>query len=56
MMNWIYKWHKPRVDPGAKQLSETIASIFLHGVLNGQNGAKSKAAEESALEQMSAAE
>jgi AcrR family transcriptional regulator len=37
MMNWIYKWHNPKVDPGAKQLSETIVSIFLHGVL-GQTG------------------
>jgi AcrR family transcriptional regulator len=33
MMNWIYKWHKPRVDPNAEELSETIVGIFLHGVL-----------------------
>lgn len=56
MMNWIYKWHNPRVDPDAKHLSETIASIFLHGVLNGQNGANSRAAGELALEPVSAAE
>jgi TetR/AcrR family transcriptional regulator, cholesterol catabolism regulator len=33
MMNWIYKWHNPRVDPGAEELAETIVGIFLHGVL-----------------------
>jgi AcrR family transcriptional regulator len=33
MMNWIYKWHKPRVDPNAAELAETIVRIFLNGVL-----------------------
>lgn len=33
MMNWIYKWHNPRVDPNAEELSDTIVGIFLHGVL-----------------------
>jgi AcrR family transcriptional regulator len=36
MMNWIYKWHNPRVDPQADRLAETMASIFLEGVANGQ--------------------
>jgi len=36
MMNWIYKWHNPRVDPQAERLAETMASIFLEGVANGQ--------------------
>ncbi len=35
MMNWIYKWHKPRVDPHADRLAETMAEIFLGGVSNG---------------------
>ncbi len=35
MMNWIYTWHNPAVDPQAESLSETIASIFLDGVVNG---------------------
>jgi len=35
MMNWIYKWHNPRVDPQADRLADTIASIFLAGVSNG---------------------
>ncbi|MGB9510964.1 MAG: hypothetical protein WBU20_04725 [Candidatus Acidiferrum sp.] len=33
MMNWIYKWHKPKVDPDAEQLSDAIVGMFLHGVL-----------------------
>lgn len=32
MMNWIYQWHKPGVDPDAHELSESIVGIFLHGV------------------------
>jgi len=32
MMNWIYKWHNPEVDPGAERLADTILAIFLHGV------------------------
>jgi TetR/AcrR family transcriptional regulator, cholesterol catabolism regulator len=34
MMNWIYKWHKPGVDPNADELSDTILKIFLHGTLS----------------------
>jgi TetR/AcrR family transcriptional regulator, cholesterol catabolism regulator len=41
MMNWVYKWHNPKVDPGAEELTDVIVRIFLHGTL-----AK---AEESAL-------
>jgi hypothetical protein len=33
MMNWVYKWHKPEVDPGAEELTDAIVGIFLHGVL-----------------------
>lgn len=32
MMNWIYKWHKPKVDPNAEELTKDIVGIFLHGV------------------------
>lgn len=35
MMNWVYKWHNPKVDPGAAELAEAMAGIFLHGVLSG---------------------
>ena len=33
MMNWVYKWHNPDVDPGAEELTDSIVGIFLHGVL-----------------------
>lgn len=33
MMNWVYKWHNAKVDPGAEQLTDTIVGIFLRGVL-----------------------
>ena len=49
MMNWIYKWHNPKVDPDARQLADNIASIFLRGVLNGQNGAGNKKTSELTL-------
>jgi TetR/AcrR family transcriptional regulator, cholesterol catabolism regulator len=34
MMNWVYKWHNPEVDPGADELTDTIVRIFLCGVLS----------------------
>ena len=45
MMNWIYKWHNPKVDPDAGQLAENIAAIFLHGVLNGRVAKNGKHSE-----------
>jgi|SRR5579871_3977422 len=35
MMNWLYTWYKPGVDPGAEALSREIGDIFLHGVRGG---------------------
>ncbi len=35
MMNWTYTWHRPEMDPQADALAETIAGMFLHGVMNG---------------------
>jgi len=32
MMNWVYKWHNPKVDPQAQELADAIVGIFLHGV------------------------
>ena len=40
MMNWIYKWHNPKVDPRAEELAGTIGEIFLRGVLRGRNGSR----------------
>ncbi len=37
MMNWIYTWHRPEVDPRAPGLSEQMASIFLNGILGKEN-------------------
>jgi TetR/AcrR family transcriptional regulator, cholesterol catabolism regulator len=40
MMNWVYKWHNPRVDPRADELAGNISEIFLRGVLHRRNGAR----------------
>jgi TetR/AcrR family transcriptional regulator, cholesterol catabolism regulator len=32
MMNWVYTWHRPNVDPGADALAEAMAGMFLDGV------------------------
>ena len=32
MMNWIYTWHNPRLDPDAARLADHIAGLFLEGV------------------------
>lgn len=39
MMNWIYTWHNPRVDPGAERLAEMMTRLFLEGVGNGNGHA-----------------
>ncbi len=33
MMNWIYTWYNPRVDPDVETLAETMAELFLRGAL-----------------------
>jgi TetR/AcrR family transcriptional regulator, cholesterol catabolism regulator len=35
MMNWIYTWHRPRVDGDAAELARQMGDIFLSGVLAG---------------------
>jgi len=35
MMNWIYTWHSPRTDPGARELARQMGDTFLCGVLGG---------------------
>jgi AcrR family transcriptional regulator len=32
MMNWLYTWYKPRIDPEAEELSRQFSDIFLRGV------------------------
>lgn len=43
MMNWLYTWYNPRVDPTADPLAEHMATLFLQGVQawanrSGRNG------------------
>jgi len=33
MINWIYTWHNPRTDAGARALAREMGDIFLHGVI-----------------------
>ena len=42
MMNWTYTWHRAEVDPQADALAETIAGMFLYGVMNGNGDVRSK--------------
>ena len=32
MMNWIYTWYNPRIDPDAEELSKRMGDIFLRGI------------------------
>jgi AcrR family transcriptional regulator len=32
MMNWLYTWYKPRLDPDAETLARQFSDIFLQGV------------------------
>ncbi len=35
MMNWIYTWYRPDVDPDAETMARHMAAIFLRGVCGG---------------------
>lgn len=37
MMNWVYKWYNPKVDPPAYKLADMIFVIFLEGVAAQRN-------------------
>jgi len=37
MMNWLYTWYKPRIDPDVEVLARQISDIFLGGV-RGRDG------------------
>lgn len=34
MMNWIYTWHRPDIDPDADTLTDQMAHLFLRGYLS----------------------
>ena len=38
MMNWIYTWYNPKVDPEADALAAQMARLFFEGVLAAANG------------------
>jgi AcrR family transcriptional regulator len=46
MMNWIYTWHRPQVDPRADALAKAVAGMFLHGVMNGHQPSRLKTARD----------
>jgi TetR/AcrR family transcriptional regulator, cholesterol catabolism regulator len=56
MMNWVYKWHNPKVDPGARELAENIANIFLHGVVNRAGTPEKQISQPATAEQAGAAD
>jgi AcrR family transcriptional regulator len=39
MMNWLYTWYRPRVDPEAEVLARRFSDIFLSGIRAGKNPA-----------------
>ena len=41
MMNWIYTWYNPRVDPHAHELAQQMGNIFLKGI-GGRNAGRSR--------------
>ncbi len=36
MMNWIYTWYNPRLDPDARDCARQMSEIFLHGLLRAE--------------------
>jgi AcrR family transcriptional regulator len=38
MMNWIYTWYNPKVDPDASSCAEQMAEIFLRGIYSARAG------------------
>jgi len=40
MMNWLYTWYNPRVDPGAEILAREISDIFLRGIRANKAGSR----------------
>jgi len=37
MMNWLYTWYKPQVDPDAAVLAREISDVFLRGIRAGKS-------------------
>jgi AcrR family transcriptional regulator len=37
MMNWLYTWYKPRIDPSANVIARQMSEIFLQGLQGESN-------------------
>jgi AcrR family transcriptional regulator len=42
MMNWIYTWHKPRVDADAAAIAGQMGDLLLRGVLAGGKSSRTR--------------
>ena len=42
MMNWLYTWYNPRIDPDAGVLAREISDIFLRGIRGGKPASPAK--------------
>lgn len=36
MMNWLYTWYNPRIDPDGETLAREISDLFLEGIRSGR--------------------
>lgn len=36
MMNWLYTWYKPRIDPDAEEIGKQFSDMFLSGIRYGK--------------------
>jgi TetR/AcrR family transcriptional regulator, cholesterol catabolism regulator len=52
MMNWLYTWYKPRIDPDAEVIARQFSDIFLQGV-RGEETPKKRVASGSATSRRS---
>lgn len=42
MMNWIYTWHKPRIDADAVSIAKEMGDLFLRGVMASEKGRRER--------------
>ena len=54
MMNWLYTWYNPRVDPDAEVLAREISDIFLRGIRARKNTAAKASLASKQLERATA--
>ena len=54
MMNWLYTWYRPHVDPDAAVLAREISDIFLRGIRARKNTAAKASLASKQLERATA--